>query len=66
MRFLAHSYMAEAQLYLDKISEAIENLNINARLDSENDISFVPSIGQENYPADFNDSSKSKSLALAT
>lgn len=41
-RYLAHSYLAEAQLYLDKITESIEHLNINSRIETDNDISFVP------------------------
>jgi hypothetical protein len=41
-RYLASSYLAEANLYLDKLNESIECLNQTVKLDSENDISFVP------------------------
>jgi len=41
-RYLASSYLAEANLYLDKLNESIECLNQAVKLDSENDISFVP------------------------
>jgi hypothetical protein len=41
-RYLASSYLAEANLYLDKLNESIECLNQTVKLESENDISFVP------------------------
>lgn len=41
-RYLASSYLAEANLYLDKLNESIECLNHTVKLDSETDISFVP------------------------
>lgn len=41
---MVHSYLAEALLYLDKISDSIEHLTINARIESDNDISFLPTI----------------------
>ena len=50
--------MAEALLYLDKISESIENLNINARLESDGDISFISPVGAES--TSFSEHSKSK------
>ncbi|CAF0738487.1 unnamed protein product [Brachionus calyciflorus] len=57
-RLLAHSYLAEALLYLDKISDSIEHLNINAKLETENDMSFIPTVASENDPNDINDSFK--------
>ena len=57
---MAHSYLAEALLYLDKISDSIENLNNNLKLESENDISFIPSIVTESDSSDsFNENFKS-------
>ena len=40
---MAHFYLAEALLYSDKISDSIENLTINAKIESDNDLSFAPS-----------------------
>lgn len=51
--------MAEALLYLDKIPESIENLNVNARLEFDNDISFIPMVGPESESLDLSDSFKS-------
>jgi hypothetical protein len=42
-KYLAHFYLAEALLHQDKINECIEHLNINLRVDTDNDISFVSS-----------------------
>lgn len=46
-KYLAHFYIAEALLYSDKISDSIENLNINTKIESDNDISFVPIFNTE-------------------
>lgn len=32
-RYLAHMYMAEAQVYLDRIADAIRNLNVDSVTD---------------------------------
>jgi len=43
---LAHFYLAEALLYSDKISDSIENLTVNAKIESDNDLSFAPTSQQ--------------------
>ena len=51
LSYLAHSYLAEAQLYLEKTTESIEHLIINSRIESDKDISFAPtSISNINEP----------------
>jgi CCR4-NOT transcription complex subunit 10 len=50
-RYLAHSYLAEALLYADRLHESIEHLNVNAKLESDAEITFMPPINtnsQEN------------------
>ncbi len=44
--------MAEALLYADKISDSIEHLNVNVRLETDEDISFVStnSLKQDSDP----------------
>ena len=49
-RYLAHSYLAEALLYSDKISDSIENLTINTKIETENDLSFIPAQLQNQQP----------------
>ncbi len=39
---MAHLYLAEALLYSDKISDSIENLTINTKIENDNDFSFIP------------------------
>lgn len=41
-KYLVHSYIAEAQFYLDKINDALEHLKSNSLIDTMNDISFMP------------------------
>lgn len=40
---MAHSYLAEALLYSDKIADSIEQLSTNARIETDSDLSFSPS-----------------------
>lgn len=65
IRYLAHSYLAEAKLYLEKITESIEHLNLNSRIETENDISFVPtsmsSLSEPEQQADGQQSSSNNS-----
>ena len=39
---MAHFYLAEALLYSDKISDSIENLTLNTKIESDSDLSFIP------------------------
>ncbi len=39
-RYLAYSYLSEALIYADKLTEAIDNININIDILAESDISF--------------------------
>jgi hypothetical protein len=38
---LANFYLAEALLYADNINESIESLNLNTKIETDDDISFL-------------------------
>ena len=38
---MANFYLAEALLYADNINESIESLNLNTKIETDDDISFL-------------------------
>jgi hypothetical protein len=53
-RYLALNYLSEALVYADKLTEAIENLNMNIDIQVDSDISF-------DFNQDFDEGKQSKS-----